>query len=190
MTGTPCRRKPPRWSRTCCADETVLHSGNENVGGRPPVWRFPTRLESPSLPQPIPSFESRWRNVLPQKGVGASMSSKQLTCRDCGAAFVFTAREQEFYAERGFTNQPSRCPDCRAARKTERGSGGVSSGARTDLYPAICSECGRQTEVPFAPSPGRPIYCAECFRSRRPDRDQGEMQGRDQGGRRDNRRRR
>lgn len=43
-----------------------------------------------------------------------------LTCKDCGAEFVFTAGEQAFYAEKGFTNQPTRCPACRRARKQQR----------------------------------------------------------------------
>jgi DNA-directed RNA polymerase subunit RPC12/RpoP len=43
-----------------------------------------------------------------------------LTCKDCGAEFTFTAGEQEFYAEKGFTNQPVRCPACRRARKQQR----------------------------------------------------------------------
>jgi CxxC-x17-CxxC domain-containing protein len=59
-------------------------------------------------------------------------ADKTLTCRDCGAAFVFTAGEQEFHASKGFENMPSRCRDCRAARKASRGDsyggGGYSSG--------------------------------------------------------------
>lgn len=42
-----------------------------------------------------------------------------LTCKDCGAEFVFTAGEQQFYAEKGFTNQPVRCPACRKAKKQQ-----------------------------------------------------------------------
>ena len=107
-----------------------------------------------------------------------SFDDKSLTCRDCGAAFVFTAGEQEFYAEKGFTNQPSRCPTCRRANKARRqgSDGGFDSGRgfgpRQDrtMYPATCSECGQQTEVPFQPNPDRPIYCNNCFQSRRPQR--------------------
>lgn len=43
-----------------------------------------------------------------------------LTCKDCGAEFVFTAGEQQFYAEKGFTNEPQRCPACRKVRKEAR----------------------------------------------------------------------
>ena len=45
---------------------------------------------------------------------------KTLVCKDCGTEFVFTAGEQQFYAEKGFTNEPKRCPECRKARKQQR----------------------------------------------------------------------
>src|SRR3954451_531192 len=100
------------------------------------------------------------------------MSDKTLTCRDCGQAFTFTAGEQAFYQERGFS-EPQRCPACRAARKSQRssdgggyssgGGGGYSSGGYSsgggggysaggggarELFPATCSNCGKATEVP------------------------------------------
>ncbi|MCU0508827.1 MAG: zinc-ribbon domain containing protein [Anaerolineae bacterium] len=49
-----------------------------------------------------------------------------MTCRDCGKQFTFTAGEQEFYAQRGFS-EPQRCAECRQARKAGRDSGGYSS---------------------------------------------------------------
>ena len=58
-----------------------------------------------------------------------SYADKTLTCRDCGTQFVFTAGEQEFYAQKGFTNEPTRCPSCRQARKQ---GGGRSSGGYSD----------------------------------------------------------
>jgi CxxC-x17-CxxC domain-containing protein len=97
-----------------------------------------------------------------------------LTCRDCGQSFTFTSGEQDFYASRGFS-EPSRCPDCRAARKAdrERGSYGVggystgsSRGAR-QMYQAVCSQCGNVAEVPFQPSGDKPVYCSSCFEQRR-----------------------
>ncbi|MDE5592343.1 MAG: zinc-ribbon domain-containing protein [Clostridiales bacterium] len=48
------------------------------------------------------------------------MTDKTLTCRDCGKEFVFTAGEQEFYAEKGFEHEPTRCPECRKANKAKR----------------------------------------------------------------------
>lgn len=90
-------------------------------------------------------------------------SDKILTCKDCGAEFVFSASEQEFYAEKGFTNEPGRCPECRAARKAQ--SRGNRGGQQSDrqMYPAICASCGKETMVPFKPSGDRPVYCRECY---------------------------
>lgn len=48
------------------------------------------------------------------------MPDKQLKCKDCGADFVFTEGEQEFFREKGFENDPIRCPACRKARKQAR----------------------------------------------------------------------
>lgn len=91
---------------------------------------------------------------------------KTLNCRDCGADFVFTAAEQDFFAEKGFTNEPGRCPDCRRARK-ERNNGGFgrSGGGRPqrEMHPAVCAACGKDTQVPFRPSGDRPVYCSDCF---------------------------
>src|SRR4051812_49449325 len=57
-----------------------------------------------------------------------SFSDRTLTCRDCGQQFTFTSGEQEFYQSRGLTNDPGRCPECRAANKATRGGGGGGGG--------------------------------------------------------------
>jgi CxxC-x17-CxxC domain-containing protein len=129
------------------------------------------------------------------------MSDRTLTCRDCGQEFTFTAGEQAFYQERGFS-EPQRCPSCRATRKAQRassgyesggyssgggysgggsyssggygnggggysgGGGGYSSGPR-QMFPAVCSNCGKETEVPFQPRTDKPVYCRDCFQERR-----------------------
>jgi CxxC-x17-CxxC domain-containing protein len=95
------------------------------------------------------------------------MEDKTLTCQDCNREFVFTASEQEFFAQKGFTNQPSRCPDCRAARKAQRGEGGYGGGRR-EMFPAVCAQCGKNTEVPFQPRGDRPVYCSDCYATQRP----------------------
>ncbi len=98
------------------------------------------------------------------------MQDKNLTCRDCGREFVFTASEQEFYAQKGFMNEPGRCPECRVARKASGGGGGSSSyGSRGErqMYPAVCAQCGKQTQVPFEPRSDRPVYCSDCFEAKR-----------------------
>ncbi len=104
---------------------------------------------------------------------------KTLTCNDCQQSFVFTAGEQEFHESKGFTNQPGRCPECRAARKRAGGGGGGGydrgggggfggggfggGGGPREMHPATCAECGKQTEVPFVPTGARPVYCRDCF---------------------------
>ena len=91
---------------------------------------------------------------------------KTLTCSDCGMAFTFSASEQEFFASKGFQNEPGRCPDCRAARKQQR-SGGYGSGYRQQrqMHDAVCARCGQACQVPFEPTNGRPVYCSDCFTS-------------------------
>jgi CxxC-x17-CxxC domain-containing protein len=104
-------------------------------------------------------------------------ADKSLTCADCGQEFVFTASEQQFYADRQFT-EPRRCPSCRAARKAARNEGGgYSSGggygsggydrAPREMFSATCSNCGREAQVPFQPTNGKPVYCSDCFKSQR-----------------------
>jgi CxxC-x17-CxxC domain-containing protein len=126
-------------------------------------------------------------------------SDKTLTCSDCGEQFVFTERDQAFYAERGFS-EPRRCASCRAIKKAQRdagsadsygssggygggySSGGYSGGGSSrggygggssysrgprEMFDATCSNCGKQTQVPFKPTQGKPVYCNECFAARR-----------------------
>ena len=104
-----------------------------------------------------------------------SFTDKTITCADCGTTFTFTAAEQELFAQRGYTNDPKRCPACRAARKSERGgsTGGSSSygdGGRRQMFPAKCAQCGKDTEVPFQPREGRPVYCSDCYSAVRQNR--------------------
>jgi CxxC-x17-CxxC domain-containing protein len=107
-----------------------------------------------------------------------SFSDKTITCRDCGQPFTWSASEQEFYQSRGFENQPVRCRDCRNRRKADRGvatmstssmGDGMDGGRRADreMFPAVCDECGKQTQVPFQPTSGKPVYCSDCFERRR-----------------------
>jgi len=99
-----------------------------------------------------------------------SFQDKSLQCADCGATFTFSVEEQEFFASKGYTNEPKRCSSCREARKAER-SGSSNYGARRQMFPATCAECGKDTEVPFEPREGRPVYCSDCYRSKvRPNR--------------------
>ena len=106
---------------------------------------------------------------------------KNITCVDCSEPFVHSAADQQRYAERGFTNEPKRCPDCRAKRKASgtggtgggggsggrMGYGGGGSRGARELHSAVCAECGKPTEVPFKPTDGRPVYCRDCYQNRR-----------------------
>ena len=90
-----------------------------------------------------------------------------LTCRECGREFSFTTSQQAAHARRGFTNQPTRCPDCRANRRAARPMAPRSSnGDRRQTYPAVCASCGADTTLPFKPGRDRPGYCPSCFRAR------------------------
>ena len=99
-----------------------------------------------------------------------------LTCADCGIDFVFSASEQEFFAQKGFTSAPKRCSSCRAQRRATgggsyaassgggyNGGGGYSRGPR-EMFDAVCARCGKDTQVPFRPTGARPVYCSDCFR--------------------------
>jgi len=92
-----------------------------------------------------------------------------LTCRDCGQDFTFSAGEQEFYASRGLTNLPGRCPGCRAARRSGRGQS-FAPRSRGEQFETTCASCGKKTTVPFVPREGRPVYCSDCFQPERASR--------------------
>lgn len=101
---------------------------------------------------------------------------KTLNCCDCGKDFTFTAEEQDQFHSRGYHNDPKRCQECRQARKADRSSSNgnnfqTSNGERSfgfsttrQMYPAVCSSCGKSTTVPFQPRQDRPVYCQECYR--------------------------
>ncbi len=89
-------------------------------------------------------------------------TDKTLTCGDCGESFSFSADDQEFFALKGYT-EPKRCPACRQARKAERGGG---YGPR-EMHTVVCSNCGKDAEVPFLPRGDRPVYCSDCFAQQR-----------------------
>lgn len=146
----------------------------------------------------------------PSEGTFRVDGDRTISCLDCGSDFAFTAGEQEFYAQRGFTESPKRCPSCRARRKSQRQSDGMrgngydggygaygGGGYRADygersvaafagyaggypgsaphlrerpqreMFDAVCAECGNSARVPFRPSGARPVYCSNCFQSRK-----------------------
>ena len=102
-----------------------------------------------------------------------SFEDKSIQCSECATTFTFTVEEQEHFASRGYTNEPKRCPSCRQARKArQNGNSGNSfnrsanygNSSTREMFPVKCSECGKDTEVPFKPSNGRPVYCSDCYR--------------------------
>ncbi len=107
-----------------------------------------------------------------------SFQDKTINCFDCGVDFTFSASEQEFFANKGFTNEPKRCPECRSARKAKSNGntgygGGNSYGnsySQRQMFPVTCADCGKSTEVPFEPRGDRPVYCSDCYRKVRPTR--------------------
>ena len=96
------------------------------------------------------------------------LQDKVLTCVDCGTEFVFTAGEQVFFHDKQFRNEPRRCRACKAKRTSEAApiprSNPGSGRAETHT---VCSQCGRETTVPFKPTQGRPVFCRDCFKQRR-----------------------
>ena len=94
-----------------------------------------------------------------------ALADKELICVECGAPFFFTVGEQEFYASRGYTNDPKRCSACRNARKSQQ-RGGPMGGPR-EMHPVVCDQCGVDTMVPFVPRGDRPVYCNDCFSASR-----------------------
>jgi CxxC-x17-CxxC domain-containing protein len=88
---------------------------------------------------------------------------KSLVCVECNQTFVWTAGEQLFYHDRNFTNEPKRCKDCKGRRHERLGQ---AQRERVETK-TTCSQCGRETTVPFRPTQGRPVLCKECFSSRK-----------------------
>ena len=88
---------------------------------------------------------------------------KILGCRECGIEFLFSAGEQEFFASKGYVNEPQRCPTCRAARRARDASGSGDGRPVREMHPAVCAQCGSPTLVPFLPRLDKPIYCSTCF---------------------------
>jgi CxxC-x17-CxxC domain-containing protein len=92
---------------------------------------------------------------------------KMLKCIDCGTDFVFTAGEQLFFHDKQFKNEPKRCKTCKAKRVAVLGTvQPARTFTRTETR-TTCSQCGKETTVPFKPTQGRPVFCRECFQGKR-----------------------
>jgi len=92
---------------------------------------------------------------------------RMLKCIDCGVDFVFTAGEQLFFHDKQFMNEPKRCKSCKAKRISLLVVPPPRAGHNKVETRAVCSQCGKETTVPFRPTQGRPVFCRECFREKR-----------------------
>lgn len=88
---------------------------------------------------------------------------KKLVCKQCSQEFIFTAGEQEFYAQRGFTHEPKRCKSCRPLKRISQS--GYNKNYLRQLFDAVCAKCGKETQIPFKPMEGRLVYCRICYQS-------------------------
>jgi CxxC-x17-CxxC domain-containing protein len=91
-------------------------------------------------------------------------TDKVLSCRNCSGQFIFSEAEQEFFNNKGLTNEPKRCPNCRVLARAERQ--GKSADTTTELP---CAGCGQMARVPFRPKGDKPVYCNYCFKSKKHD---------------------
>ena len=93
------------------------------------------------------------------------IQDKRLMCVSCGREFVFTVGEQLFFREKGLTNDPKRCKQCKSRQVSELHA--VPTGPPKIETVTVCSQCGKRTTVPFKPTQNRPVLCRECFQGRR-----------------------
>ena len=94
---------------------------------------------------------------------------RTLSCVECAQAFTFSADDQQYHAEKGYENDPKRCPTCRQARRNQGSGGGFGGGydrGPREMHPVVCAECGKDTTVPFVPRGDRPVYCSDCYSRR------------------------
>lgn len=107
------------------------------------------------------------------KEIALVFQDRTLVCTECGDEFIFSIDDQQYHLEKGYTNEPKRCIDCRRARRASYnrgggfggGGGGFGGGSSRPTYAITCAECGKEDEVPFRPTGARPVYCYDCFRS-------------------------
>jgi|SRR5579864_40078 len=117
------------------------------------------------------AFARAWRHLLGDalgaKELAMEFQDRTLKCVDCGGEFVFTAGEQLFFHDKQFRNEPKRCKSCKTKRVSVLGTAAPRSTRVKVETEAVCSQCGKETTVPFRPTQGRPIFCRECFRDKR-----------------------
>ncbi len=95
--------------------------------------------------------------------MNVTYQDKMLRCRDCENEFLFSVGEQEFFASKGYVNEPTRCLTCRAANRARLSGATASQHVARQMHPVVCAQCGTQTQVPFLPRLEKPVYCSACF---------------------------
>jgi CxxC-x17-CxxC domain-containing protein len=90
----------------------------------------------------------------------------QLSCIDCGQEFTLSSKDQEFFQVRGYS-APKRCTACRQAKKNEQAGAREFRPNESQGTTVTCSDCGKQTTVPFEPRGDRPVYCQDCYQARK-----------------------
>ena len=158
------RRKPARTAQSAFP----LLSGKQERVRR---WPRPGGGRA-KLPSARPEFFSSKDSLCAKVSLRCTISTRrpmagdiQLTCSDCGQDFTFTAADQAFFQERGYST-PKRCKNCRQAKKNDQGGSGYRS-APAQGTPVICSGCGQPTTVPFEPRGDRPVFCRDCYNARK-----------------------
>lgn len=116
-------------------------------------------------------LEIRVKKRLNPNNIGGAfnMADKTITCKDCNTEFVFSEDEQAIFREKGYENEPQRCPECRAAKRQQSRGNNRRGYERTEreMFSAVCAQCGKATMVPFKPNNEKPVYCSECYQARR-----------------------
>jgi CxxC-x17-CxxC domain-containing protein len=100
------------------------------------------------------------------------LEDKNILCIDCGSDFVWAVGEQIFFRDKGLTNPPKRCRDCKQAKNERLAAvaNAQKSGIKQKIEVAVhCASCASYTTVPFYPSQGRPVYCRSCFLQMNPN---------------------
>lgn len=94
------------------------------------------------------------------------LAEQEIVCIDCKTHFVWSIGEQIFYRDKGLTNPPKRCKECKQAKNERLASiaAAQAAGVKQKIEVAVnCATCGEFTTVPFYPSQGRPVFCRSCY---------------------------
>ena len=97
---------------------------------------------------------------------------RTIKCATCGREFIFTVKEQSFFASKGF-KEPRHCRECRQQRKQtqvqalDQAVSGQLAPRVKEMFRVVCGHCNRETLVPFKPITGKPVLCKDCFIAQR-----------------------